>query len=319
MASDDTFKDYFVAEFVEAYKDGVMSRRDALSRLAALTGMGTAAALLAACAPAAPPPAAPTAAVPTAAPPTPMPTSVAGPGVSESDPALIARKVQFPGPAGTLMAYFAHPKGNGPYPTVLVAHENQGLIEPHMDITRRYAKAGYAALAVDLLSRQGGADKFTEPAQRIGALGTTPIGEYIKDWQAGIKWVQEQPAVRKDRLGFTGFCAGGGVTWRVILNSPEIRAAVPFYGPIPPDDELVNVPKIQAAVLAMYGGEDPNVNSRIPIIEEAMKQAGKTYEKIIYQGAPHSFFNDTTPRYHEASAKDAWPKTLAWFDKYLRA
>jgi carboxymethylenebutenolidase len=248
-----------------------------------------------------------------------MPTAVVGPGVSPDDPAITARRVEFPGPAGALMAYFAHPRGSGPYPTVLVCHENQGLIEPTLDIARRYAKAGYAALAVDLLSRQGGADKFTEPAQRTGALGQTPAPEYVKDWQAGLKWAQEQSVVRKDRVGFTGFCFGGGITWLLILNTPGIRAAVPYYGRIPPEDELAKVPSLQTAVLGIYGGNDPNVNAGIPVIEEAMAQAGKTFEKIIYEGAPHAFFNDRNPmRYHEASAKDAWPKTLAWFDRYLR-
>jgi carboxymethylenebutenolidase len=113
-----------------------------------------------------------------------------------------------------------------------------------------------------------------------------------------------------------GFCFGGGITWRVATKTPELRAAVPFYGPNPP---LEDVPGIRAAVLAIYGENDANINRGIPAIEEAMKANGKIFEKIIYSNAGHAFHNDTGANYNPEAARDAWAKTLAWFERYLKA
>jgi carboxymethylenebutenolidase len=130
-------------------------------------------------------------------------------------------------------------------------------------------------------------------------------------------YMQSQPYVQKDRVGMVGFCFGGGVTWRVATKMPELRAAVPFYGPNPP---LEDVPQIRAAVLAIYAERDQRINQGIPAIEEAMARHGKTFEKIIYPNADHAFHNDTNPqRYNAAAARDAWAKTLAWFDRHLKA
>lgn len=311
----DTLKDYLIDEFVLDYHEGRLTRRDALIRLVALTGSLTAAGTLLACAPAAP-----QAPVATSVPPTPVPmaaTVVAGPGTSPNDPDLMAQAVQFPGPASTLLAYLARPKGNGPFPAVMIAHENQGTGPHYEDVARRYAKAGYAGLVLDQLSRQGGSDKVDQ-AQRAAAQGSTPITDYVADLEAAFKYLQEQPFVRKDRIGITGFCAGGGLAWRAATKIADLKAAVPFYGAPPPPPE--EIPNIRAAVLAIYGEQDANVNRSIPDVEAAMKQHNKTYEKIIYPGAQHAFFNDTrADRYHAEASRDAWLKALGWFDKYLKA
>ncbi len=316
MAASDTFRDYFITEFVDDYKEGHLTRRETLKRLIGLTGsLAAANALIAACAPAAPAvsPAAPTATA------VGIPTVVAGPGVSPDDPDLVGQNVDFPGPAGTLLGYIARPRGDGPFPAVLVCHENQGLLPHFPDVCRRYAKAGYVALAVDLLSREGGTDKIPDSADRVKVFGTSDPQRFVQDFQAGLLYLRYQAFVQKARIGMMGFCFGGGVTWRVILNTPELAAAVPFYGPIPPDADLVRVPSINAPVFAVYGGEDTNVNARIPAMDAAMKASNKVYEKMTYPGAQHAFFNDQGPRYHPEASKDAWDKTLVWFDKYLRA
>jgi carboxymethylenebutenolidase len=111
-----------------------------------------------------------------------------------------------------------------------------------------------------------------------------------------------------------GFCFGGGVTWLVATQMPELLAAVPFYGPHPPVED---VPNIQAAVLAIYAGNDERINQGIPPIEEAMLANGKIYEKVIYPNTDHAFHNDTGPRYNAEAAQDAWSRTLAWFDNYV--
>jgi carboxymethylenebutenolidase len=112
------------------------------------------------------------------------------------------------------------------------------------------------------------------------------------------------------------FCFGGGVTWRVATQMPELLAAIPFYGPPPP---VSDIPNIHAAVLAIYGELDSRITSSIPTIEQAMQENNKIYEKIVYPDADHAFHNDTGSRYNPEAAKNAWERTLAWFERYVRS
>ncbi len=334
---DPALQQYLIEEFVEDYQDGRLTRREALKRIASITAsFAVANSILAACAaPAQPTPAPPTSsqapgasASPTATSaataaataqvsPTasPSPTSFTGVNVSADDPAIEASALQFPGTEATLLGYLARPKGNGSFPAVLVCHENRGLVEHIKDVTRRIAKAGYVGLAVDLLSRQGGTDKV-DAAQVPGVLGNTPPQQFVQDFQSGLDYLKTQPYVASGRSGMVGFCFGGGVTWRCATQLSALRAAVPFYGSNPP---LEDVPKIEAAVLAIYGALDTRIDQGIPAIEQAMRQNNKTFDKIIYPNADHAFHNDTGPRYNPEAARDAWAKTLAWFEKYLKA
>ena len=138
---------------------------------------------------------------------------------------------------------------------------------------------------------------------RVGLLSTDPL------YRDGTP--------QKDRLGVTGYCWGGGQTWRIASQSADVKAAVPFYGGgAPPPEELK---KIKAAVLGVYGGTDERVNASIPAAETALKEAGITYQIKIYPGVGHAFHNDTGANYNAEAAKDAWAQTIAWFDKYLKA
>lgn len=127
--------------------------------------------------------------------------------------------------------------------------------------------------------------------------------------------MQGQPYAQADSAGMVGFCFGGGVTWLVAAGVPELRAAVPFYGPPPPADA---VPSINAAVLAIYAGNYERINSTAPTIEAAMRAAGKTLKQVSYPGVDHAFHNDTGQRYNAKAAQAAWAETLAWFEQYLR-
>jgi carboxymethylenebutenolidase len=246
--------------------------------------------------------------------PTPIPVP-AGVRVPADDPAIEAGPVTFPGDGLTLVGYQAKPKGNGPFPAIIVAHENRGLTDYIMDVTRRLAKAGYVALAVDQLSKQGGTAKVTDPAQIPAALSSASPEELAGYYLSGIKYLQGLPIVQRDRLGMVGFCFGGGMTWLTATKSPDLKAAVPFYGPNPP---LEAVPNIKAAVLGLYGGDDQRIDAGIPAIEEAMKKNNKVFEKMIYPGAGHAFHNDTGRAYNPTAAEDAWKRTLEWFAKYLK-
>ena len=327
---------YLVDEFVEEYQEGHLSRREALRRIAAITGsLALATTILAACGAAEPttgtatstsasPSGAASASAAASGGPaasasgSPQPTSSPDPAVSvpENDPAVEAQMVEFPGEGATLMGYLARPTGDGPFPIILVCHENRGLTDHIKDVTRRVAKAGYVGMAVDLLSRQGGTASITDQAQIQGALGQAPEGQPVQDFQAGLRYAQSQSYADKAKVGMTGFCYGGGVTWRVATKTPELRAAVPFYGPAP---NVADVPGIQAAVLAIYGGLDERINAGIPEIEAAMRQNNKTFQKQIYDGANHAFHNDTGRNYNPEAAKDAWARTLAWFEQYVKA
>ncbi len=311
---------YLVDEFVEDYQEGHLNRRDALKRIAGITGMAAAIQLLAACGQPT------TTAAPTSAPaPTTAaeaPTTVPAPAgsvansVAADDPTISAQAVEFPGADATLRGYLARPVAEGTYPIVLVCHENRGLT-PHIeDVTRRVAKAGYIGLAVDLLAREGGTSKVADQASIPGLLSGAPPARHVQDFKSGLTYVQGQPYAQADKIGMVGFCFGGGVTWLVAAGIPELRAAVPFYGPPPPAEQL---PNVSAAVLAIYAERDQRINGSLPTVEAAMQANGKTFKSIIYPASDHAFHNDTGTRYNPEAATAAWAETLAWFEQYVKA
>jgi len=234
--------------------------------------------------------------------------------VPEDDPAIHGEMVSFPSQGATISGYLARPSAEGTYPGILVAHENRGLT-PHIeDVARRLAKAGYVALAVDLLSRQGGSEKVGE-ANVPGILGNTSPDQMVGDYKAGLDYLKTLPNVAQGQYGMVGFCFGGGMTWRAATQIPELKAAVPYYGPNPP---LEDVPKINAAVLGQYGGNDSRIDAGIPAIEAAMKENKKTFQYYVYDGAGHAFNNDSGANYNAQAAQEAWARTLAWFEQYLK-
>ncbi|GAB4208379.1 MAG: hypothetical protein OHK0022_37880 [Roseiflexaceae bacterium] len=334
---------YLVDEFVEDYQEGHLSRRQALKLIAGITGATVAAQILAACGtqptatnPTAAPTGAPTAgSEATSVPATSAPSATDAPAatsaatsapaattqaqspdsVAADDPAVVAQMVTFPSGDGELMGYLARPTGEGQFPIVLVCHENRGLTPHIQDVTRRLAKSGYTALAVDLLSRQGGTASITDTDSIPGLLSGAPPERHVSDFTAGLNYVKTQPFAKADSVGMVGFCFGGGVTWLVAAGLPELKAAVPFYGPPVAASEI---PKINAPVLAIYAERDNRINASIPTVEQAMQQNNKTYRKIIYPGVDHAFHNDTGQRYNREQAQAAWAETLAWFQQYLR-
>jgi carboxymethylenebutenolidase len=247
--------------------------------------------------------------------PTATPTPEAGVTVRPDDPSLEAGRVEFPSDGVTLLGYQARPKGPGPFPAVLVIHENRGLLPHFPDVARRLAQAGYVALALDMASREGGTAKFTDPAQVSAALGRAPQARLVEDMNGGVRYLQSLPSVRRDRIGAMGFCFGGGMVWLLSVRNPEVKAAVPFYGSRPPLEE---VPNLRAAVLGIYGGEDRFINPGVPELEAALKQHNKSYRLITYPGAGHAFFNDTGRSYHPEAAAAAWRETLRWLDLHLK-
>lgn len=233
--------------------------------------------------------------------------------VAPDSPDVQAADVTFSGDT-ELMGYLARPAAPGTYPGVIVIHENRGLTDHIKDVTRRLAKAGYIALAPDLVSRNGGTAKVSRD-QVVGFLGQTAPEDLIKDLNAGVAFLTAQTGIKSEKVGVVGFCFGGAYTLRLAAANPNVAAAVCYYGVTPqPASQMAQT---NAAVLGQYGERDQRVNNTIADLESTLLGAGKTFEKRIYAGAGHAFNNDTGANWNEAAAVEAWQTTLAWFAKHL--
>jgi len=226
---------------------------------------------------------------------------------------LVTEFVTFPGATGEVRAYLARPEAVRKYPAVIVIHENRGL-QPHIqDVNRRMAREGFLALAPDAISPLGGTpdddvDKARELMQELDSEETT------QNFVAAVKYLETHP-LSNGNVGCTGFCWGGAMTNQVAVNSPNLDAAVPYYGRTPTDEQ---VPLIKASIMAHYAENDAGINAGIPAFEEALKNAGIEYEIFIYEGTSHAFNNDTNPdRYNETASKLAWERTVNFFKEKL--
>lgn len=284
---------------------GSLSRRAFLSRLALVAG-GSAVALACGAEATEIAPTATTAPTPTAEPTaTPSPTG---------DDSIEAGPVEFEVNGVELLGYLSRPALPGPHPGIVVVHENRGLLPHFEDVTRRFAREGYVALAVDMLSRLGGTNSFPDTNAALGALREIATDQIVADGNAAVRFLQDQTYVRSNRVGATGFCFGGGIVWLMAVGNPELSAAVPFYGSAPPLDD---VPNLQVPVLGIYAAEDSRINAGVPALEAALRAERKEHKFITYPGANHAFFNDTGSRYHPQAAEGAWMETLDWFEDHL--
>ena len=242
-----------------------------------------------------------------------------GTRVAENDPSIVWEDITYPGEVGSLFGLLARPKDQaGPQPAVIVIHENRGLVEHIRDVTRRVAKAGFVALGIDLLSRQGGTRMFADDTARGAAYGRTDIGQRYNDIHLTMEWLQRQPFVVWDRIGAVGFCAGGGNILHGVMNGMNLQAAVPFYGSLPALP-LPPVENITTPTLAIYSETDRNQANRIGELAGHMVNARVTFGIQLYKGTGHGFHNDTGAIYNAAAACDAWSKTIAFFNAHLRA
>ena len=235
--------------------------------------------------------------------------------ISFTDPRIKAHYVTYPSPggnSGTMRGYLVMPSGNGPFPAVLVVHENRGLNPYVEDVARRAAAEGFIALAPDGLFPAG------------GYLGNDDDGRTLQsdldqaklrtDMLNSAKYVKLHKS-STGKLGVTGFCWGGGTTNYLAVNlGAEMHAGVPFYGAAAATAE---VPKIKAPLLLQFAETDPGINGMWPTYEAALKAAGVPHEAHFYPGTQHGFHNNSTPRYNEAAAKLAWERTVAFFKKNL--
>jgi carboxymethylenebutenolidase len=233
--------------------------------------------------------------------------------VATDDNRLKASDMVFPGPAGELKGYLAMPAdAAGKLPGVVVIHENRGL-NPHIkDVARRIALEGFVALAPDLLSRQGGTPPTDEEAAKM--FQGIDRAALVPDAVAAITYLQTLPATN-GHVGAVGFCFGGGIVNQMAVASPELKAAVAYYGAQPKAEDAA---KIEARLMLHYAGLDQRTNAGIPAFEEALKAAGVDYQVFIYDGANHAFNNDTSAaRYDKAAADLAWSRSIAFLRESL--
>ncbi len=272
---------------------GEIGRRAFLGRLAAIAGGTTAVAGL-----------------------LPALESAAGAGgqiAPKDDPRLETGYIDYPVEGGTIRAYAARPKGAAKLAGVVVIHENRGL-NPHTeDIARRVALEGFHALAPDGLSPLGGTPADPDKAREL--IGRLDREANTRNFVAAAAYLQTGPQAT-GRVACMGFCWGGAVTNQVAVHAPGLSAAVPFYG-MPPAAE--DVPKIKAALLLQYAGDDARIDAAVPAFKEALDRAGVEYTVHMYEGAKHAFMNDTGANYDRAAAELAWKRTIAFLKAKLKS
>jgi carboxymethylenebutenolidase len=284
---------YLAEEVAEDLADGIITRREAMRRLGLLGVTGSAATALLSAFTAAEAPAA-----------------AAGRdrgGSSTAWEPAGREEITFPGPRGTLLGHWApavRPRGG-----VLVIHENRGLTQHISTVAGRLAASGYSALALDLLSEEGGTGAFPGEAEVAAALAQVPPERFVADMKAAVTELDRRV---RGRLAAIGFCFGGGMVWRLLASrEPRLAAAAPFYGPFPEGGSLKGS---RAAVLGVYGGLDTRVNATRPAAQAALEAARLKHEILTFTQADHAFFNDTGARFNAPAAAEAWRRTLSWFD-----
>ena len=235
--------------------------------------------------------------------------------ISFTDPRLKAKYVTYPSPggtSGTMRGYLVQPSGAGPFPAVLVIHENRGLNPYIEDVARRVATEGFVALAPDGLYPVGGYPGNDDDGR---ALQAGLDQAKLRTDMVNSARVLKTHALSTGSLGVTGFCWGGSTTNFLACElGADLKAAVPFYGAAA---ETARVPQIKAPLLIQYAETDERVNAMWPAYEAALKAAGVKYETYVYPGTQHGFHNNSTPRYQEHAAKLAWERTIAFFKKNL--
>lgn len=286
--------DQRIIELYDHFTHGRMNRRDFLDRAAELVGSATAAAALL---------------------PLLQSDHARAATIAPDDPRLVTETTSYDAAGTKISGQLVRLKNKGKRPAVILIHENRGLVPHIQDVARRIALEGFLTLAVDMLSPYGGTPSDEDKAREAFAANIKP-DETASRIAAAVPFM-ERHAESTGNVGAVGFCWGGGMVDRIAMLSPDLKAGVAYYGPIPPLD---NVAKIKAPLLLHYAGLDTNVNPKIPEFEAALKANGKKYTLHMYEGVNHAFNNDTAgPRYNKEAADLAWSRTIAFFKEHLGA
>src|SRR5687767_2254704 len=291
---------YLAEEVAEDHADGIITRREAMRRLGLLGVTGAAASALLSGVGAK--------AAGAASPPAHGRPSRHG-RFTQWEP-VATEDIDFDNPNHDLPLLAAWAPAAEALGGVLVIHENRGLNLHIRSVAGRLAAGGYSALALDLLSEEGGTGSFPGEAEVAAALAQIPPERFVADMKAAVTELKRR--VRGRKLAAIGFCFGGAMVWRLLAaGEGRLAAAAPFYGPFP---EGGNLSGSRAAVLGVYGGLDTRVNASRPAAKAALEAARRKYELLTFTEADHAFFNDTGARFNPHAATEAWRRTLNWFD-----
>ena len=252
---------------------------------------------------------------------------IASTTISTDTQGLVAGEVKIQTMTGAVPAYRALPERSGKFPLVLVVQEIFGVHEHIKDVCRRLAKLGYFAIAVDLYHRQGDVTKFTDNQEIFAkVVNFVPDSQVMSDLDASVVYAESTGKADTSRLGITGFCWGGRLTWTYCVHNPKVKAGVAWYGrlvaparaALQPAYPVDLVPHLKVPVLGLYGGADAGISiENVEQVRSALKAAGNTVSEIIvYDGAPHAFYADYRPSFRKEAAEDGWKRMQGWFRKY---
>jgi carboxymethylenebutenolidase len=237
--------------------------------------------------------------------------------VDPNDASLASEMVQFPGTAGNVNAYVSRPRDGKNLGTVIVIHENRGLVGHIKDVARRFAKEGFAAIAVDLMGRVGGSDQYNGSDAATEAIKKVTGPMVVEDLTAALSYMKKQNYIN-GKVGVVGYCWGGGNSLNFATKCKDLSAAVVYYGRNP--DPLDSVTNISCPVMGNYAENDPNIMPGVEPLKAALAKAGKSFDIKTYPGAKHAFNNNTNAdRYNPEAARDAWARTASFFKKNLSA
>ncbi|HWI14834.1 MAG TPA: dienelactone hydrolase family protein [Burkholderiales bacterium] len=252
---------------------------------------------------------------------------IASTTINTDSTGLVAGEVQVDTMTGRVPAYRALPDRSGRFPVVLVVQEIFGVHEHIKDVCRRLAKLGYFAIAMDLYHRQGDVTQFTDNQEIFAkVVNHVPDSQVMSDLDASVVYAQATGRADTAKLGITGFCWGGRITWTYCVHNPRVKAAVAWYGrlvapqkaPLQPAYPIELAPYLKVPVLGLYGGADAGISvESVEQMRAALKAAGNSVSEIVvYDGAPHAFYADYRPSYRKEAAEDGWRRMQDWFKKH---
>jgi carboxymethylenebutenolidase len=247
--------------------------------------------------------------------------------ITTDDKGLVAGEVKLATRDGPVPAYRAMPEKNGKFPVILVVQEIFGVHEHIKDVCRRLAKLGYFAIAVELYHRQGDVTKFTDNQEIFAkVVNHVPDSQVMSDLDAAVVYAEATGKADTSRLGITGFCWGGRITWTYCVHNPKVKAAVAWYGRLVAPEKAALQPAypvelaahVKVPVLGLYGGQDASIPlEHVEKMRAALKAANNTTSEIVvYPEAPHAFYADYRPNYRKDAAEDGWKKMQAWFKQH---
>jgi carboxymethylenebutenolidase len=238
---------------------------------------------------------------------------------------LTAGEVKIPTADGQIPAYRACPTRGRNFPIVLVVQEIFGVHEHIKDMCRRFAKAGYCAVAPELYARQGDVSKIENIQEIITkVVSKVPDAQVMTDLDAAADWAAKSSRGNGNRLAITGFCWGGRIVWLYASHNPKLKAGAAWYGRIEGDKNALT-PKnpidlagsLKAPVIGFYGGKDAGIpQESLEKMRGALRVVDDPSEINVYPQAEHGFNADYRPSYNKEAAQDAYTKLLAWFKKY---